>query len=464
MTIAVRVDDLATEGNARRARLYEILGNYKVYPYKVKGNRNMFFVIIDNKFLEQILQEACKTSLIQENFQLHVPLEYKAMRTVVTRQLDQIIDHYSDEDVLSNLELSNPWCKVDSIYRMKTPSKIIKIMFETPIMAEKALKDGIYILNQSIPARNIEKEIYVKLKPCYNCFSYDHATKTCSTEKQILCAYCAAPNHRQNDCSSTEPKCINCGGSHRTLAASCPKRKQMIKERSKQMRERSRSRSRSEARQTTHTYAEESDYAMMTGKDTTQLNRQTLEQTKQITTTILTALVSSYYFETIKPGTFQKAFDKTLIANGLPRVIVPIHDILEDYEAVIMEIVTDIRQKQSREGQASTRDKDEEEMEEGDMDLEDYDYSQKRARTQDTPPVRGQEKKQKEDIGMPGGIQRAISMESVRTSHTQQPPLPQRGQWQAQQQQRSQRQSSQHQQDEQQQQPQMQKQQQQQRT
>ena len=54
-------------------------------------------------------------------------------------------------------------------------------------MAQRALQDGLYILNQKIPSRNIEKEVFIKLKPCYNCFSYNHITKNCPEEKMILC-------------------------------------------------------------------------------------------------------------------------------------------------------------------------------------------------------------------------------------------------------------------------------------
>ena len=41
----------------------------------------------------------------------------------------------------------------------------------------------------------------------------------------------------------TWTKCINCNGRHRTLAAACPKHKEIIKNKGKEMRERSRSRS-----------------------------------------------------------------------------------------------------------------------------------------------------------------------------------------------------------------------------
>ena len=253
------------------------------------------------------------------------------------KQLDQIVDFYKDEDIVRNLEESNKWCKVESVYRLGTTSKMIKIRFRTPEMAQRAIEEGIYILNQSMPSRNIEKEIYVKIKPCYNCYEYDHITKDCAKERKTICAFCAEANHRQSDYTNTEPKCINCGGAHRTLVAVCPKRKQIIKERSKQIRERSRSRS--TMRASGHTYAEAA--TAPTGVEIP-LNRQSVEQTKKITTTILTAAVSSHYFESIKPGMFQKSVDRILQANGLPKVLIPIQDILEGCGAIINELVNDI--------------------------------------------------------------------------------------------------------------------------
>ena len=39
--------------------------------------------------------------------------------------------------------------------------KMLKIRFENIEMAQKALRDGLLILNQSIPSRNVEKEIFI---------------------------------------------------------------------------------------------------------------------------------------------------------------------------------------------------------------------------------------------------------------------------------------------------------------
>ena len=408
MTLAIRVDNLAPGGNPRRARLYEILGNYKIYPYKIKENKQMYFVIIDDKYIDLALHDNCQESLRQENFKVHVPLEYTAMRTIVAKQLDQIIDHYSAEDIIVNIEQSNPWSKVDSVYRLNTPSKMMKIKFKSPEMAQKALSEGIYILNQSIPPRNLEKEIYIKLKPCYNCFGYDHATKECTKEKKTICANCASEDHRQNECTSNELKCINCNGDHRTLAAACPIRKKIIKEKSKQVRDRARSRSRSTARPRPSTFAEAAAPSTKKGDKIT-LNSKTIADTKKITSTILTALVSSHYFESIEPGSFQRAIDKILEANGLPRVVIPIQDILQNYEKAITEIISDIRQKQT--GHDGGR--GEEDMEEGEIEMEEFNYSQKRTRNYDSSPTENQGKKQKEEAIPVTRMQKAVSLESV---------------------------------------------------
>ena len=115
-------------------------------------------------------------------------------------------------------------------------------------------------------------------------------------------------------------KCLNCDGSHRTLAVACPVRRGIIKDKSKEIRDRARSRSRSRAR----TYAE----TAVTTRErcNTETQMQTPTFTKEITATIMTAVITSHYFETIKAGSFQTTFDKIMEANGLPKVTMQIND------------------------------------------------------------------------------------------------------------------------------------------
>ena len=102
-------------------------------------------------------------------------------------------------------------------------------------MAQNALDKGMIILQQSIPKWNLEREIFVRLTPCRNCFKYEHKFIECKEEKRDRCMYCAG-NHRQHDCKEETPCCINCGGQHRTLAAACKVHKDLIKKRSEDIR------------------------------------------------------------------------------------------------------------------------------------------------------------------------------------------------------------------------------------
>ena len=149
--------------------------------------------------------------------------------------------------------------------------------------------------------------MFVKLVPCRNCYGYDHKDKDCIQEKKVRCAYCAG-GHVQRECTATKPKCINCGGQHRTLAAACRIRKEIIKNKSQEYRERSKSRKRQQesyatATRTGATYANSGATSTVTqNPDITPL---TTEETKLIVTTIMSAVVYARYMESLEPGSYQ---------------------------------------------------------------------------------------------------------------------------------------------------------------
>ena len=110
------------------------------------------------------------------------------------------------------------------------------------------------------------------------------------------------------------------------VAASCKVRKDLIKERSREVR--ARSRSRSQIRQNMQT-----TYASTADGDTN--NRQSQRQidsatgsvnkgeTKEMITKIITSIAFAHYMEAITPGTFQKNIDKMFELNNLPKVNFP---------------------------------------------------------------------------------------------------------------------------------------------
>ena len=123
------------------------------------------------------------------------------------------------------------------------------------------------------------------------------------------------------ECEATEPKCINCGGDHRTLAAACKIRKELIKKRSKEIRECGKSRNRQGGDRGyvgTQSYAEAMGAGTSgSGREQETTNPLTKEETKDMLTIIMSAIVYGHYMEVLVPGSFQDNVKEVYRLNGL---------------------------------------------------------------------------------------------------------------------------------------------------
>ncbi|KAG0445085.1 hypothetical protein HPB47_023981 [Ixodes persulcatus] len=66
-----------------------------------------------------------------------------------------------------------------------------------------------------------------KTHVCDTCHCIGHRSTQCPNSDKARCATCAAPKHGTDQCSSAQPKCRNCGGTHLATSRSCPKRKEI---------------------------------------------------------------------------------------------------------------------------------------------------------------------------------------------------------------------------------------------
>ena len=229
-----------------------------------------------------------------------------------------MLDSYTDEEVIDSIERHNDWAQVEHIYGIPAAGKLVKIRSKTQQMAQNALDKRLIILHQSIPKWNLEKEIFIKLTPCRNCFRYDHKSSDCKEEKKDRCTYCAG-NHKQFDCKAEAPCCINCGGQHRTLAAVCKVRKDLIKKRSEEIR----NRAKANKQWGSYATATAANPNLSTGTANTNLPGLTKDETKDMMTTIMSAIVYSHYVEALTPGTFRHNMSEMFKLNGLKPVNFP---------------------------------------------------------------------------------------------------------------------------------------------
>ena len=230
------------------------------------------------------------------------------------RNIDSLISTIDEEELKVDIEDRNQWIKVTNIIKIPNAPKILKIMVENSEMVKKASESGVLVYNQSIPPTSIEKEVFIHLIPCYKCYSYEHKTADCPSTNLTICSECSSTNHTFRDCRSTYKKCVNCDGEHRTFAARCPIRKELIKQRSKEARERSRSKSR-------NYQANNINYAQAT-KGPQKIDPVTITNREDYVK-IVSSITYAQAIESILPGSFHINVQEMYRINGLPKVNFP---------------------------------------------------------------------------------------------------------------------------------------------
>ena len=191
MALAVKIIDKRPGEQHRHNKVYQVLGKTGVCAKKVHDGKGAFFVITSDNVIETILNDGSKETFSQEGFEVIPPIEYNSMKTIVVKHLDYMIDSFTDDDIIHSIERLIDWVQLESIYRIPSTSKILKMRLKTQQMVQVALDKGIKVLHQYIPKWDIEKELLIRLNPCRNCYQYDHRLKDCKEEKKaemhILC-------------------------------------------------------------------------------------------------------------------------------------------------------------------------------------------------------------------------------------------------------------------------------------
>lgn len=296
-------------------------GKFNV-PFTRIFNTNEGFKVIcrSEQDADKILSKDAQVELEKIGLQVIVPPETKARRSILLRQLDQLIGQNSPEDIKDEIERENDWIKIEEVVKMKNYTHILKLRLEETIMVEKAKRQGILAYNMSISPSQIEVENYVHIRSCYKCYKMeDHLTKDCPHTDLKICSECAETGHTYKDCRNTEKACINCKNrgnpaSHRTLAMSCPLRKAIVSDKLKEQKT-------SDLNKDENTYAAIARRAVAEvrqAETTTQINLSEYKHTK-----ILISIMHAHVMNLCNPGSYHKELNKMLEKNELPTMWFP---------------------------------------------------------------------------------------------------------------------------------------------
>lgn len=296
-------------------------GKFNVPFTRIINTNEGFKVVCRNEQdADKILSKPAKVELQKIGLTVITPPETKARRSIIIKQLDQIIGSNSPEDIKLEIERENAWLKIEEVVKIKNYTHILKLRLEEISMVQKARQQGILAYNMSISPNQIEQETYIHITTCFKCYQMEeHLTKDCPYPELKICSECSEMGHTFRECRNNEKYCINCKktgnqANHRTLAMSCPLRKKIIADKTK------------ESRNTTtnkedNTYAEIARRAVAEVRQsgpTTQINLSEYKHTK-----ILISIMHAHVMNLCNPGTYKTELNEMLAENDLPTMWFP---------------------------------------------------------------------------------------------------------------------------------------------
>ena len=89
-----------------------------INPNEVKDGRGAYYVILHQDKIEVALTEQTKELFKAHDFEIQVPIEYNALRSVIIRHIDRVIEEYEDEEIVDTINKANSWAEVEGIVRL----------------------------------------------------------------------------------------------------------------------------------------------------------------------------------------------------------------------------------------------------------------------------------------------------------------------------------------------------------
>ena len=96
MAPAVKLIDKCPGDPNRHTNVYHTFGKLGISIKKVHDTKGAFYVMVTEENLEKILTDENKNECRKEGYELQAPIVYESLKTIVVKQLDYMIDSFTD--------------------------------------------------------------------------------------------------------------------------------------------------------------------------------------------------------------------------------------------------------------------------------------------------------------------------------------------------------------------------------
>ena len=139
------INNKEPSGHNRRSKLWEFVESNNLIVQAIRDHRSNFVLILDDTNLDKFLSNEIVLKLNAIKFELKVPLEYTAKKTIVIKGVDERILNKPDDEIINELKNNNDWINsTDSVNIIRIPnSTLLKITLNSAQQANLALERGL---------------------------------------------------------------------------------------------------------------------------------------------------------------------------------------------------------------------------------------------------------------------------------------------------------------------------------
>ena len=201
--VKIRVKITARDGASKKANLISYICEADALLNKIIESRDAFFLLTDHRNMDRLLKDEVRSKFVEEGLEVQYPPEYEAARTVMLRNFDNLISSMSSDEIVG---LIDPSLRVRKLIKIPNSSHLLKLIFESTDMADRAVREGLNLRFQRFEKGSIEKEMFVPVVPCYKCYSCTHQKRNCpKLQEYKICSICATEGHYYTECPNKEP-------------------------------------------------------------------------------------------------------------------------------------------------------------------------------------------------------------------------------------------------------------------